>query len=1080
MNGRTIARLIISPFLLLAFLLLISGCGGGSGGGSGQTSLTAAQTGNGTGPDSSAVASGKTGTFTVTVQLPKSAKSRKVNGKVIPYGYKSLKVNIQGEATTKADTSTITLDGNNKYQKTISDVPVGLNVATIQILDASNSVLAQRTHGFYMTAGGTATTGSLPMGVAVTATGACDPQNIDIPAGTTLVFENLDTANNRTVLMNDGAVTIGPIDKVTAASGETTPATYNYASHTFSTAGTYTYDDGLGAPGRVLVYSSSTVSRIVDSDENDYDTKTASSTVTFTLTGTGFGANQAAVSGKVEFKNVDAAGTVEATVSTWNDTTITGSIDIPQGTYRVIVTADGRESVGKVIYYKGYDWRLKPECQTNIPSVGQAEYTSLAIYNDNGTPVPYIAYMDYGNSSKATVKKFNGTTWETIGTAGFSAGQALWLSLAIYNDNGTPVPYVAYRDTGKSFKATVMKYNGTTWETVGTAGFSDGEALFTSLVVYGDNGTPVPYIAYKDEGNSGKATVKKFNGTTWETIGTAGFSAETAFYTSLAVYDNVGTPVPYVAYEDNGNSSKATVKKFNGATWETVGTAGFSAKIAEYTSLAIYDNAGTPVPYVAYKDNGNSGKATVKKFNGATWETVGTAGFSAGTTYYTSLAVYDNAGTPVPYVTYRDGGNSSKAMVMKYNTTTWETVGTAGFSAGTAYYTSLAVYDNAGTPVPYVAYIDYGYDSRSTVKKYNGNSWETVGADNEGLSTGQAYYTSLAVYDNAGTPVPYVAYQDAGNSSKATVKEYNGTSWETVGTAGFSTGTAEYISLAIYDNAGTPVPYVTYKDSGSSGKATVKKYNGTAWETVGTAGFSTGQADSISLVVYNDNGTPVPYVAYLDDGNSGKATVMKYNGATWETVGTAGFSAENVAYTSLAIYDNAGTPVPYIAYKDYGNIGKATVMKYNGTAWETVGTAGFSAGTVNYNSLAIYDNGGTPVPYVAYGDGYHNDKATVMKYNGTAWETVGTAGFSAGKVNYNSLAIYDNAGTPVPYVAYKDYGNSTKATVMKFNGSTWTSLGQASPIGADYVSLAIYNKSGIPIPYVAFSCPAFLSIFSTP
>ena len=94
--------------------------------------------------------------------------------------------------------------------------------------------------------------------------------------------------------------------------------------------------------------------------------------------------------------------------------------------------------------------------------------------------------------------------------------------------------------------------------------------------------------------------------------------------------------------------------------------------------------------------------------------------------------------------------------------------------------------------------------------------------------------------------------------------------------------------------------------------------------------------------------------------------------------------------------------------------------------WQQVGSAGFSAGTATYTSLAL-NSGGTP--YIAYEDYGNNQKASVMKFNGTSWVQVGTAGFSAGAVAYTSLAV-DSNGTP--YVAYDDYGNSYKVSVMEF------------------------------------------------
>ena len=143
--------------------------------------------------------------------------------------------------------------------------------------------------------------------------------------------------------------------------------------------------------------------------------------------------------------------------------------------------------------------------------------------------------------------------WSMVGNAGVSAGSAAYTSLAL---GATGTPFVAYRDYVNSYKATVKKFVGTSWVAVGTPGFSAGRADYTSLAL-GAKGTP--YVAYQDYANSRKATVQKFDGTSWVLVGKAGLSGGFADYTSLALGAN---DTPYVACRDAGNYKKATVKKF--------------------------------------------------------------------------------------------------------------------------------------------------------------------------------------------------------------------------------------------------------------------------------------------------------------------------------------------------------------------------------------------------------------------------------------------------------------------------------------------------------------------------------------
>jgi len=289
-----------------------------------------------------------------------------------------------------------------------------------------------------------------------------------------------------------------------------------------------------------------------------------------------------------------------------------------------------------------------------------------------------------------------------------------------------------------------------------------------------------------------------------------------------------------------------------------------------------------------------------------------------------------------------------------------------------------------------------------------------------------------------------------------------GLSWQNVGSTGFSAGQIEYTDLEI-DSSGNL--YAIYKDSGNSGKSTVMKYDGSSWSVVGGAGFSAGRALYTDLEIDSSGNL---YAIYADAGNGYKATVMKYDGSSWSAVGGAGFSAGTVSDTDLEI-DSSGNL--YAIYADVGNSKKATVMKYDGTSWSTVGydypvegnpgltAAGFSAGEVAFIDLEIDSSGNL---YAIFLDVANSYKATVMKYNGgTNWSYVGYPGFSAGQASYTDLEIDSNGNL---YALYQDVANSKKATVMKYNGGTsWSAVGGAgfSAGEAEYLDLEIDSSDNL-------------------
>ena len=367
----------------------------------------------------------------------------------------------------------------------------------------------------------------------------------------------------------------------------------------------------------------------------------------------------------------------------------------------------------------------------------------------------------------------------------------------------------------------------------------------------------------------------------------------------------------------------------------------------------------------------------------------------------------------------------STVILLKFFPTSaqWTIVGLPNFSNVQADYIFSAVAPNGD---PYVVYRDANQTATGTVKKFDGSSWVDVGSR---FSTGYVYCTTMA-FNSTGTP--YVAYMDAGNSNRVTVMKFDGSNWVAVGAVGFTPSGASYTSIVI-DGNGTP--YVAFRDFAQSYRASVMKFNGTNWVYVGMPGFSEnihfGGVGYTSLAI-DKQGTL--YIAYEDDGDDFKASVMKFNGSSWVYVGAPAFSAWQTATTSLVL-DSHGTP--YVAYWDRANGGKATVMEFDGSNWISVGAVGLTPGVAQYTSLAIDKNDAL---YLTFEDHAQSDRASVMTFDGNIWQYVGSAGFSDSVAQFTTIAIDNNKG--ILYAAYEDLYNGTtqtptyNATVMKFEIST--------------------------------------------
>jgi len=86
-----------------------------------------------------------------------------------------------------------------------------------------------------------------------------------------------------------------------------------------------------------------------------------------------------------------------------------------------------------------------------------------------------------------------------------------------------------------------------------------------------------------------------------------------------------------------------------------------------------------------------------------------------------------------------------------------------------------------------------------------------------------------------------------------------------------------------------------------------------------------------------------------------------------------------------------------------------------------------------------------------------------MKYSGSGWVNVGTAGFTPSSVY--TYVLYVDQGTP--YVAFT--GSSSNLSVMKFDGASWVNVGGAIGNSYSYYSSSFDFIVSAGVPYIAFS-----------
>jgi hypothetical protein len=326
--------------------------------------------------------------------------------------------------------------------------------------------------------------------------------------------------------------------------------------------------------------------------------------------------------------------------------------------------------------------------------------------------------------------------------------------------------------------------------------------------------------------------------------------------------------------------------------WEQIGF--FNDSSPNGSTTVTTDGTNIFTAYPTFNAGSGCNDIRVKQWSGSNWSNVGSdlngsseaGAFQNCNAYYPSL-VLNNSGNPV-IAWLEEAGSAINVYVQRFNGTSWENLTPLGFAANNNQFYPSLVLDSSGNPI-----VAWRKDNGIYVERFDGTSWVNLVSD---LRTpdGFANNPSLAVDPSDNPVLAWDSINNFGNVTNIYVQRYNGSSWEDVGAPlswSYPNGGWSRPSLAV-DSTGNPtIAWDSY--DGSVLNIYVRRFDASTntWVNVGSgilsvssAARSNAQAPSLIL---DSSGNPiVAWQEFLGGGNSWNIYVHRFTGSAWLNVGS--------------------------------------------------------------------------------------------------------------------------------------------------------------------------------------------------
>jgi trimeric autotransporter adhesin len=705
------------------------------------------------------------------------------------------------------------------------------------------------------------------------------------------------------------------------------------------------------------------------------------------------------------------------------------------GEVRAMVVFDDGSGSGRELYAGG-----------NFRAAGELAALNIAKWNGTrwspvgaGRPGPVNALLVWDDGSgpalwagseapqplnpanmSTQIARWDGSAWTqaALGNTTFAQVQ----SLAAYDDGSGSKLYVAGRfdvinGVTPAFPNAVARYDGSTWSAMANGIYADfGPA--STLIVHDDGSGAKLFVGgyeLRPYVNGPASPVWTWNGTNWTSNG-AGYLFVANVRSFAERETGTGTRELYSSGYETVSFTDTTLMRWTGAGWQSVG-----GLIQGQVAWLLGDSppSGPGVVYVAGPAYAFGG---VSSYGLARWDGQNYSAVAPSLPYPCAparLALYDEGAGPRLFA----GGLANQGItpdargIVRWDGTSWSTVGTSAGHEVTAAPSDLVVVHAAPGPVLYAAgsFRDGYTPAYVGVQRWNGQTFVPVGAQFIGQPT------DLVEFDDGihGTEL-YAggSFTGVGGVSANRIARWDGANWYPVGAgvALVNTSAAVINDMVVFDDGSGARLIVAGKFDLAGGQpaSRVAAWDGTSWSALGA-----GLGDQVyALAVFDDGSGPALFAAGSFGAFSPVPFIARWNGTSWVSVG----GGMNNTVLDLHVHDDGTGPRLYASggFNLAGSVPVTGIARWNGVAWQAAG-----AGSSNVDAMTSFDDGSGSGPKLYARGSFVSGGVTtangIAAWDGAAWQPLG-----AGTDNtINALAVFDDGGAAGP--ALFACGNFTRA-----------------------------------------------------